>query len=290
MKAPLFNVTACPCCGNANLLPMLRAPDRQAAACTILHCATCCALVPDYPPDASIDVLSHQRLYHERYWSEESPEVTLREAEQVKRIVTFHQRKLDTFPKGTPMLDLGGGRGLLTNALLDAGYNAFGCEPSAGLVHRARTVLALPEDRYAHSDIASFVDQRSKNSEKAGAIFLWHVIEHLLNPLDQLKSIATLLRNDGIIIAQGPLLDPSYVFPEHRFLHCESNITWLAHELGMKVILLDSLSKERFISFALAKPDYPAEALKSVYLPNLIDASGALYFTLSRALELTASG
>jgi SAM-dependent methyltransferase len=202
--------------------------------------------------------------------------------------IAFYKEYLDYFGTQVEVLDLGGGRGLLTKALLDSGYKARGCDASSELVHIGHSYLDIPEDIYTNEDIASFVDSNKfRLEQQVGVIFLWHVIEHLDQPITLLKSLKPLLRPDGVIIAQGPLLDKSYIFPEHRFLHSESNIGWISQALDMKLLFLDSHSEERFASFVLANPDNPHRGLDVFSVSDVHDAIGSLFSNLSNALHST---
>lgn len=283
----MAEVNNCPCCGLANLIVALRTLDQQDNVVTIFHCTNCCALVPYYP-DKPNEIITHQADFHANYWSSSTKEDVILESNAMIHTVDFYKDYLDYFGPESEILDLGGGRGLLTKALLERGYRARGCDASAELVRIGRTYLDIPDHLYTTEDILSFSKHyKSTPGHPAGAIFLWHVIEHLEDPLNVLRSLKDLLRSDGIIIAQGPLLDKNYIFPEHRFLHSESNIGWLAKELDMKLIFLDSYSEERFASFVLSKLDHPSNGLEIFNVSDVHDAMGSLFGTLSNALHLT---
>lgn len=280
-------VNNCPCCGLTGLVVALRTQDQQDKVVTIFHCSNCCALVPDYAPGQG-GIISHQADFHANYWSNSTKTDVIRESLAMNNTVNFYKNYLDYFGIESPVLDLGGGRGLLTKALLDCGYEAMGCDASAELVQIGRSHLDLPDHVYVNQDIASFVESyRPSLAHQVGAIFLWHVIEHLEDPIALLESLKALMKPDGIIIAQGPLLDKNYIFPEHRFLHSESNIGWIANQLGMKLLFLDSHSEERFVSFVLSNPDHPSSGLDIFCVSDVHDAIGSLFSNLSNALHLT---
>lgn len=283
----MAEVNSCPCCGLADLVVALRTLDQQDNVVTIFHCTNCCALVPDYPETPN-EITTHQADFHANYWSYSTKDGVIRESNAMIQTVDFYKDYLDYFGPKSEILDLGGGRGLLTKALLNSGYRARGCDASAELVRIGRVHLDIPESLYTKEDILSFSKRyESTLGNQVGAIFLWHVIEHLENPLTVLKSLKDLLRPDGVIIAQGPLLDKNYIFPEHRFLHSESNIGWIAKELDMKLLFLDSHSEERFASFVLSNPDHPSSGLDIFSVSNVHDAIGSLFSTLSNALHGT---
>ena len=282
-------INNCPCCSLDRLVIALRTQDRQGNLVTIFHCTNCCALAPYYKEQPD-DIVSHQADFHADYWSDSTRNEVITGSKAMNHTVEFYRKYLDYFGSESEILDLGGGRGLLTKALLNNGYRARGCDASAELVRIGRYYLDIPRQLYTKEDITNFVKRhKSTLNQQVGVIFLWHVIEHLENPLTILKSLRGLLRPDGIVIAQGPLLDKSYIFPEHRFLHSESNIGWLAKALDMKLLFLDSCSEERFVSFVLSNQEHPGNELNILGASDVHDAIGSLFSTLSNALHFTKS-
>jgi len=276
----------CPCCQNGELARVIFTIDKFGAPITIYHCRTCCAFAPHYP-DKPGNAVRHQADFHALYWADVPKQRVIDESRRMGLTIDFYQDYLSLYEPLTPILDLGGGRGLLTKALLDREYNAHGCDPSGDLVDCAHHILNIPRHHYYHGDIASFIDDRRDEFKgRVGAIFLWHVIEHLEFPIDILRSLKPLLRPDGIIVAQGPMLERDYIFPEHYFLHSESNISWIARELDMKLLFMDAFSPERFISFVFGSVDHPQSGINTTRQPETEAAMGELFHTFSRALGL----
>lgn len=273
----------CGCCHRQDLLPLLRAPDRDARSVVIFHCASCCALTPGYDV-AEGSLLGRQIKFHEDFWCAETEQKYITDRDAMCGVLDFHSYHLR---RDRPHLiyDLGAGRANLLACLLMNGYQAVGCEPSAQLVERARSVYGLDEQTLAELDIQSFLTSRKADIGKVSVIFLWHVIEHVSDPVSILKLCANYLSVDGVILGQGPLLHSEYVFPEHNFLHSESNLTWLADAAGLKILYRESENPSRYISFILAREDHPHQALPRLFENDLLDAAGALYITQSLALQ-----
>ncbi|WP_420587335.1 class I SAM-dependent methyltransferase [Ruegeria sp.] len=234
------------------------------------------------------DEVVRQTEFHECLWKEETQGSLFELVEGMEAVIDFYKDVLKDPTAGGTVYDIGSGRGNLLAALLRKGYDAFGCEPSTELSTKARTAYNLPGNRLMTTSASNFLAQRKDQQGSVDTVFLWHVIEHFERPMDILWEITQHLAPDGILICQGPMLNPEYVFPAHRFFHSESNITWLARELGLKVVFMNGLSPQRYISFALAKPDHPAPEKETVFLTNPEAAVGSLYFTLSKGLSALA--
>ncbi|WP_282119730.1 class I SAM-dependent methyltransferase [Ruegeria atlantica] len=276
-------ITSCNCCNSEDIVSILRAPDFEMASIRIFHCKNCAALCPDYPEIVE-DEISRQTSFHEDFWRDETPETLSELVAGMEAVVDFYKEIIKAPGDGTIAYDVGAGRGNLLTALLTKGYDAYGCEPSAELSQQARAVFDLSGDRLVTTSALDFLSRRSDEKGNVDIVFLWHVIEHFENPMEILREVVSTLAPDGVLICQGPMLSPGYVYPAHRFFHSESNIDWIARELGLKVIFMDGFTKERFVSFALAKEEHPSPAIDTVFLTSPEDAVGSLYYTLSKAL------
>ena len=182
-------------------------------------------------------------------------------------------------------LRYGAGRGNLLAAMLRRRLNAFGCEPSLQLSCRARAVHGIDCERLVTDRASDFLDGRKADTGRVKVAFLWHVLEHISEPVVLLRRLGGMLKANGAIICQGPLLDPAHVYSEHRYLHCESNIAWLAKSAGLKILMLECQNPERFASFVMSRPEHPAPACSTVSIHDPLGAAGSLYFTLSHALQ-----
>lgn len=272
----------CGCCGRQATTVLLRTLDRDNNVIEVYHCKTCCALTPEYGTSAK--GLSAQVKFHEQYWGGESVEDLQQAVADMDGLLRFYSTYLSNIGNGI-VFEIGVGRGNLLAALLRSGFNAYGCEPSTTLSRRARSLLSIPDDRLLTCSAEEFISIHESDEGRVKAVFLWHVIEHLEEPLTTLRNLCRLLSEDAVIIGQGPMLCPWYIYPEHRFFHTESNIAWLAKELGMNLLWMESQSAERFASFVMggkARVDTPMEF---PLLTSPDDATGSLYFTLSHALR-----
>ena len=100
------------------------------------------------------------------------------------------------FPSG-PLLDVGGGNGVVTKAMQDAGFSAVLLEPGRGGV---RNALARGVANVICGDVAG-VGLRPRSF---GAIGLFDVLEHLENDVAFLRALTPALRAGGRVYASVP--------------------------------------------------------------------------------------
>ncbi len=226
----------CRVCGTGSLNAASHLADSQGDDVALLHCEHCDAIQPLYS-DLHVDAedtnseTKWQSQYHESLW-------TLNATESVEDVVTDLRSMVSALADtlGPPsadrrILELGAGRGALVRALLDLGYHAKGCEPSAGLVTQARTTLRLTENELAQQDAMSFLESEKSLGTPVHCIFIWHVLEHLEDPVQTLKCAYDRLTPGGCILAQVPLLTPEYIFPAHLFFLSSGTFRWVASQL-----------------------------------------------------------
>jgi SAM-dependent methyltransferase len=159
-------------------------------------------------------------------------------------------------------LDYGGGYGLLTQMLKDAGHDAWLYDPYVS------TPYFVPERRIANLD--------EVEAGTFDAVTAFEVFEHLDNPRQVGEQLRRLLRPEGLLILSTGLYDPSQHDADWAYLSCEAgqHITlWsrtglrhLARQLGFQslgyfpsdqgfMVILARLEQERLhegLSRALA--------------------------------------
>src|SRR5262249_17278387 len=97
------------------------------------------------------------------------------------------------------ILEVGCGRGLLLDALSRLGHECHGTERPGLAAKRAQRTVGVKV--YTAS-----LDLCNLEKEYFDLIILWHVLEHLENPVETLAQIFQLLRVGGILIIEVPNL------------------------------------------------------------------------------------
>jgi|SRR5688572_22156599 len=175
--------------------PIYNIEDYSAFQCTttgygkhhaIVKCRHC-GLVYANPRNSSREVL-------EKYVKVEDP---LYFQERQGRVITFgkHLRPLHNFtgpPAGRTLLDIGAHIGVFVEVANKAGWNAIGIEPSNWSVEIARqSGIELIEGTLASSNLPD---------NHFDVVTLWDVIEHLSDPMTELKHVFRVLKPGGWVV------------------------------------------------------------------------------------------
>jgi SAM-dependent methyltransferase len=140
------------------------------------------------------------------------------------------------------ILDIGCGPGWLLSAV-DPAWEKYGIEPS-------RTAGAIAA-AHAHIEIGNFEDAVSDN-KAFDLIVMYHVIEHMQNPVDALKSVHSMLYPKGHLILGTPDFDSGAARryeANYRLLHDPTHISLFSND-SMHRLLRD-------IGFKIEKVEYP---------------------------------
>jgi ubiquinone/menaquinone biosynthesis C-methylase UbiE len=122
--------------------------------------------------------------------------------EKEGRVLTFNRSmaELEKVRKGGKLLDVGCYTGFFLEIARERGWEAEGVELSGWAAHHAREVLKL---KVFHGTLqeAKFPD------EHFDVVALWDVIEHMTDPLGELKEISRVLKKDGVVVLTTMFMD-----------------------------------------------------------------------------------
>lgn len=140
------------------------------------------------------------------------------------------------------LCDIGCCEGIFLKVLQDFGYrNVMGIEPSDKIAEFAKE-NRLNIQKGTIKDVGNII-----NRHNIRAITMFHVIEHLENPLESLKNIYNNLTKGSCIIIETPDMN-SYslrkmnynfnltIYPEHFFYFNENNLKTLLEKIGFNII------------------------------------------------------
>src|SRR5688572_3545277 len=160
----------------------------------IVQCQRCKLVFQSpVPPPAEI-IHAYEEVVDERY-----------ELERIGRVHTFGRdlAELERYLAPGRVLDVGCHIGLFLEIAQQAGWEAWGVEPSNWAAERARA--------RGLNVIHGPLDEADLERESFDAVTMWDVIEHLNDPLSALRHCRELLRPGGVIAVCT--MDVSALFP-----------------------------------------------------------------------------
>lgn len=258
----------CTLCKSVDVDFALRFPDVNGDLIEFYMCRECGSLIPKFELNNSVDALGKQVRFHENWWKDSLPDDLALSLRGMAGVVSQLQSVLG-LPQdgGGAVVEVGCGRGTMLRALTDAGYSAIGCEPSSKLVEIARAHYGIPSDVLFEMTADVFLNGPvCRLSQPPRAIVLWHVLEHLADPLSLLFRIHDILPYDGHLVLQLPLLHQPYVYPEHYFFVNDSSLHYLANRCGFAVVSLEHDRDNFFLTACMRKsaPDLSSVSDSSI--------------------------
>jgi SAM-dependent methyltransferase len=189
----------CPVCGHDDAVPHILARDLQyllPGEFPVVRCLGCGLIYVSPQPSAEV-IAGH---YPPRYFETYASSVERLVAEGRAREDGYFQRlgRLDGFRhlqmrKERAVLDVGCGCGLFLLNMASTGWQTAGLEPSAQAVGFATGRLGL--ERIRHGDVST----GTFSNEEFDLVTMWHVLEHVHDPLDTLRRVRSWLRVDGLM-------------------------------------------------------------------------------------------
>lgn len=114
-----------------------------------------------------------------------------------RRDAQVRLRWLSRARPGKDLLDVGAAAGEFVAEALDAGYRARGIEPSPAVAARARELHGL--------DVRDgTLEQAALGDGTLDVVTMWHVLEHIPQPVEELRRITTALRPGGVVAIEVP--------------------------------------------------------------------------------------
>jgi ubiquinone/menaquinone biosynthesis C-methylase UbiE len=155
-----------------------------------------CRLIYSSPQPVPFDIQDHYGIPPEEYWR---PEYFNLSPEYFHDQIEIAKEKLG-FQKGMKSLDVGAGIGKSMIALKNAGFDAYGFEPSAPFYERAVTNMGIDPGRIKLGMVENVdYEESSFDFITFGAVF-----EHLYHPAAALQKVLKWLKPNGLIHIEVP--------------------------------------------------------------------------------------
>jgi 2-polyprenyl-3-methyl-5-hydroxy-6-metoxy-1,4-benzoquinol methylase len=118
----------------------------------------------------------------------------------IKRLQFIINTLNENLPKGSTVLDVGCGNGIISRGIGKEGYHVHGIDISDKAIEKARMLTTL--DNVTFDNISA--EQLVANGNKYGAVICSEVLEHLNHPDKLLQVLYNSLQNNGILIVTVP--------------------------------------------------------------------------------------
>lgn len=200
----------CKLCGSDNHLAFEVVDHKQNSKFSIAACKQC-GLVQqtDIPTEEELN-LYYSHNYRVDYKNTYTPKLKhIRRAglSALNRIQFLQGCSVNSqqYPK---LIDIGAGGGEFVYISKKNGFDAKGIEPNHGYSEFAKK-------EYDVEIMTSMLDDLKKSS--ADIVTLFHVFEHMANPLAVMKRIADVLKEDGLLFIEVPNILQEDASPHNRF-------------------------------------------------------------------------
>lgn len=201
-----FETIACPLCEEMRCTPQIAAPDRFNLQSEIRHhivaCARCGFVFLNPRPKIDAIAEAYKDAAYQPFLSAHSQRrVWDRLYELARRLhVRRKRRNIEQLkPKGK-ILDVGCGTGEFLNEMQRRGWQAFGVETNQQAAEHAKSRYGLP---VTTCDLIA-ADFREATFD---VVTFWHVLEHVVNPVQTLKTAKRFLKDDGVIVIACPNIE-----------------------------------------------------------------------------------
>jgi SAM-dependent methyltransferase len=192
----------CPACGQRGARVLFAATDRLYQTTQrefqVIECATC-KLIRLFPwPDPS----ELRYYYPDTYWYVPEHDGVSRLEELYRRMVLrdhvrFVLSALERAGEKGPVLEVGCGGGLFLRMLSERGWPVIGLDFSLGAAAMAWRANGVPA-------ICGTLSRPPLPGGACAAVTMFHVIEHLYDPVAYLEAARELLQPEGRLIVQAP--------------------------------------------------------------------------------------
>lgn len=206
LKYNFYEVTHCNMCGadardhkilgqRLNRSQGLRPKRKEGISIAVKRCTTC-DLIYSSPQPVPHDIQDHYGIPPETYW----PPEYFRLNPSYFSDAIFKAKKLLPFQPGMKALDIGAGIGKCLISLKNAGFDAYGFEPSIPFYERAIQVMGIKPDKLKKG----MMEEMNYEPNTFDFITFGAVLEHLYDPDKALAKAMNWLKPNGIIHVEVP--------------------------------------------------------------------------------------
>lgn len=254
-----FETISCPCCGSLEYSIKETTFDRfhldGQDVYQIVSCLKChfIYLNPRPGPDAVSEFYSNGS--YQPFLSTKSRKTLLDWIYLGVRnhMVRWKRRQIERRKRRGQLLDIGCGTGEFLHEMAEHGWQVQGIEKDEKAAQYARVEYGL-----------SVFDNGFDGEAAFDVVTMWHVLEHLHEPIGQLRKIRTLLRDDGLLIVAVPNIfsfDAGYYgenwvaldAPRHLHHFVPASLGGLCEQAGLEIVKQGQLPFDTFYNCIMSE-------------------------------------
>lgn len=251
-------LTPCPVCGATDTEPVASVDGKTGEPLATVNCNACGLgrIDPLPTPQALEDWYTNR--YRQDYKSAIQP--ALRHVLRAGRNALHRWRWLQdqmqsqglALPPGATTLDIGASSGEFVYLLKQRGYQSHGIEPHTGYASHARETLGLQVENGSLNQVLP-----QKSDGQFHFISMFHVLEHLTDPLDTLRQLRRKAGPQGCLLIEVPnatrFCSPRYMFfKAHTLYFTQTSLHQTLQAAGWRVVAHNHASDDNLLVLAQA--------------------------------------
>ena len=231
-------------------------PDTKAGSYNMLKCRSCGFLRIDPVPSQKVlnslymeNNFSGKQLEHEVF---SSPFLTsLKKNIVVKPLINRLKNYFKDIENPT-LLDIGCSTGWITSNSRDAGFNVLGLEAN-------RTAAEFGRNKYGLEILEGYIEDLDLNM-KFNSVTMFHVLEHLTDPIVTLKKVNNHLKDNGKILIVVPNADSlgvkifgrnyNWNIPDHISFFSPVTVSDMLNKAGFRVLSISHLTSPPLLFYS----------------------------------------
>jgi 2-polyprenyl-3-methyl-5-hydroxy-6-metoxy-1,4-benzoquinol methylase len=223
--------SACPLCAHGRGAVVSERDGKTGDAMRVAACAGCGFVRQDPLPTAPALATYYRDRYRVEYKGVSRPRLkhVWRAASLALEREAFLRPHVTT---GARVLDVGAGGGEFVSLLVRRGYRASGIEPNRGYAEFARATYGI--------DVrVGMLDDFESDGERYDGITMFHVLEHVADPVETLRALRRRLSSAGRLVLEVPNVEHLRGAPGNMFFRAHVHyfsartLLWAARIAGL---------------------------------------------------------